>query len=121
MTEPVWKMPSPSQEFDQGPRLRQDPGDQLAIAYDFEGEDGTYAWEEILFTGVVAFRFTSARHSSVEQVEAYDQLVRVSGSSWVDGVGDPPPGLAHYRIFFDDIGAYEVLATGFVPPPEHRV
>lgn len=117
MSTIVWRLPCRSQEFDQGPKLRQDPGDQLAIAYDFEGESGAYSWDEIIFTGVVGFRFTAARYCSDDQVGAYDKVETVSSSSWASGVPDAPPGLEHYRIFFDDVGCYEVLATGFVPPP----
>lgn len=106
-----------SQEFEHGPRLRQDPGDQLTIAYDFEGESGAYSWEEIIFTGVVGLSFTAARYCSEEQVGAYDRLEMLSESTWLPAVPDAPPGLEHYRIFFDDVGCYEVLATGFLPPP----
>lgn len=116
MTATVWQLPCMSQEFDQGPTIRQDTGDQLAIAYDFEQEAGDYGWEEILFTGVVGFRYTASRYCSDEQVGAYDQVEAASDSEWAAAVPDAPPGLRHLRIYFDDIGCYEVLATGFVPP-----
>lgn len=118
MTTTIWQLPCKSQEFDQGPCVRQDPGDQLTIAYDFEQDSGDYAWEEIVFTGVVAFSFTAARYCTDDQVAAYDKVEAVSGSTWAAGVPDPPPGLQHYRIYFDDAGCHEVLATGFVPPAE---
>lgn len=114
----VWKLPCMSQEFDQGPRIRQEAGDQLVIAYDFEQESGTYGWEELIFTGVVAFSFTAARHCSEEQISAYDKLQDLAESNWIAGTVDTPPGLRHYRIYFDDVGCYEILATAFVPPPK---
>ena len=117
MSTTVWQLPCMSQEFDQGPKIRQDPGDQLAIAYDFEQESGQYGWEEMVFTGVVGFSFTASRYCSQEQVSAYDRVEAVAGSAWAAGVSDAPPGLQHYRIYFDDVGCYEILATGFVPPP----
>lgn len=108
-----------SQEFDKGPRIRQDLGDQFFIAYDFELDGGAYAWDELSFTGVVAFRFTSVHHCSEDQVSAYDKLQEVTnGSSWITATVDAPPGLRHYRIYFDDVGCYEALATAFVPPFE---
>ena len=107
-----------SQEFEQGPKLRQDPGDQLAIAYEFESDSGAYSWAEIIFTGVVGLRFTAARHCSDEQIGAYDKIEMVSGSTWEAATLDAPPRLGHYRIFFDDVGCYEILATGFVSPSE---
>lgn len=118
MSTTVWRLPCKSQECDQGPVLRQDVGDQLVLAYDFERESGEYGWEEIVFTGTVAFTFTAARHCSAEQVGAYDRIETVDRSAWARGVPNVPPGLRHYRIFFDDVGCYEVLATGFVPPLE---
>lgn len=112
----IWTLPCMSQEFNEGPKLRQEPGDQVALAYDFEGETGDYAWEELTFTGVVGVLFTSSRHCSEDQVGAYDRLEDVQESAWSESVFDPPPGLRHFRIYFDDVGCYEVLATGFVPP-----
>jgi len=118
MSVMIWQLPCRSQEFHEGPKIRQEVGDQLAIAYDFESATGAYDWEEIVFTGVVGFRFTASRYCSVDQVKAYDKLEMVAGSGWVAEIVDAPPGLTHFRIFFDDVGSYEVLATGFVPPPE---
>lgn len=118
MSEMIWQLPCLSQEFHEGPKIRQEVGDQLVIAYDFESAFGGYGWEEIVFTGVVGFRFTAPRYCSVDQVKAYDKVETVAGSGWTSEIVDAPLGLAHYRMFFDDAGAYEVLATGFVPPPE---
>lgn len=81
------------------------------VSYDFEQSTGEYDWEELSFTGVVALTFTAA-DTAPEQVGAF------LGSNWIVGIVDPPPGLHHYRIYFDDVGCYEVLATAFVPPPE---
>ena len=118
MSATVWQLPCKSQEFDQGPMLRQDPGDQVAIAYDFEQQSGEYGWEEMLFTGVISLRFTSSRYCSEEQVGAYDKVEVVDGSAWSAAVLEAPLDLQHYRIYFDDVGCYEILATGFVPPHE---
>jgi len=115
MTTTVWDMPCKSQEFNEGPRLRQGPS-TLALAYDFETESGDYAWEEVNFYGVVAFKFTAARYCTSDQIHAYDRLETVSESPWPLELADGPTGLEHYRIFFDDIGCYEVLAGSFVPP-----
>jgi len=104
-----------SQEFEQGPKIRQDVNDQLAIAYDFETESGEYAWAELRFSGVAAFRFTAARHCSEDQISAYDSLQELR-SRWAEDLSDPPSDLRHYRIYFDDVGCYEVLARTFEPP-----
>jgi hypothetical protein len=112
----VWQLPCMSQEFDQGPKIRQEAGDELIISYDFEQETGTYGWEEMTFIGVAAFSFTAAPYCSEEQVGAYDKLQELGESEWIARLSNSPPALRHYRIYFDDIGCYEVLARAFVPP-----
>jgi hypothetical protein len=115
MTTTVWTLPCKSQEFREGPRVRQGPS-TMVLAYDFEGDTGEYAWEELTFLGVVAFEFTAARYCTAEQVGAYDRLEMLSGSSWSERLTNASEDLVHYRTLFDDVGCYEVLAGSFVPP-----
>ena len=117
MTRTMWQLPCKSQEFNEGPIIRPSSG-QITIAYDFETETGDYAWEEVTFTGVAAFRFTAARYCTADQVSAYDNLQVIEESHWIDDLSDPPVDARHYRIYFDDVGCYEVLASGFFPPAE---
>jgi hypothetical protein len=115
----VWQLPAKSQEFDEGPKIRQDPGERFIISYDFELDSGAYAWEELVFIGTVAFRFTESRHCSEDQVGAYDRLQDLGRSDWFRELRQPPADVHHYRIYFDDIGCYEVLAAAFVPPADN--
>jgi hypothetical protein len=112
----VWELPHLSQEFIEGPKLRLEPGERLVISYDYEQRGGGYAWEELTFEGMVAFSFTEHRYCTAEQYHAYDELQEVSDSSWIARLRDAPSGVKHYRIYFDDIGCYEVIAMGFTPP-----
>lgn len=112
--EPVWKLPHKSQEFNEGPRLRLEM-DRLTIAYDVETEDGSYRWEEMSFSGVVAIAFTGAAYCTEDQIAAYDKLVDVTDSPWRRTLQGVPEDVHHYRIYFDDAGCYEVLAEAFVP------
>jgi hypothetical protein len=112
----VWRLPCRSQEFNEGPRIQQGSG-SLTIAYDFETDAG-YAWEELMFTGVAAFSFTAARYCTEDQIGAYDRLEEVSSSQWTRSLRDVSADSRHYRIYFDDVGCYEVLARSFVPPAE---
>jgi len=115
-TDVVWQLRAPSQEFESGPQLARE-FDALKIRYDFETDTGAYEWEEVTFTGVVAFRFTDAAHCSPEQIGAYDKLQIVNSSAWPSQLDGPPiDQVNHYRIYFDDVGCYEVLSRGFVPP-----
>lgn len=115
MATTVWKLSSRSQEFQDGPRLRQE-GDRLIVAYDFELDDGQYAWEEFYFLGVLAFCFTDWRACSAEQVAAYDQ-VQVLDECRFGDIGEDQQSTRLYRIFFDDYGCIEVCASAFLPPP----
>jgi hypothetical protein len=114
-TETIWRLPHKSQEFEEGPRVRLEPG-QLTIAYDYEAGDGTYKWEEMFFAGVAAFAFTRPEYCDEGQIGAYDKLEEVADSNWRRAF----PGLAdeihHYRIYLEDAGCYEVLASSFTPP-----
>jgi hypothetical protein len=111
----IWTLPHKSQEFNEGPRIRLEMG-QLAIAYDFETHDGTYQWEEMSFSGVAAFAFTKAAHCREDQVGAYDKLEEVVDSEWFRSLIGATSDLRHYRIYFDDVGCYELLAATFSPP-----
>ena len=76
----VWTLPRLSQEFNEGPVLKQGPGG-LAIAYDFETETGEYDWAELRSFGVVAFAYTAASHCTAEQIGAYNKLQQVLESA----------------------------------------
>lgn len=112
----IWSLPHKSQEFAKGPRVRQDTLENLVIAYDYELEDGRYEWTEFGFLGVIAFRFTLVGYCSLEQIHAFDEVRVVVPSAWLAALLRPPDDVAHFRIYFDDIGSYEVLARKLVTP-----
>jgi hypothetical protein len=120
-TATVWRLPSKSTEFEAGPRLMHERN-RLIFSYDYETQTGAYEWEELSFSGVVAYRFVDDPSCTADQIDAYDQLVEIRDSSWLaelltDRRYDAP-GLKHLRIYLDDIGCLEVAATGFTPPPK---
>lgn len=95
----VWQLPLFSQECNEAPRFRQ--GSEpfaLDLAYDFETDNGQYAWEAITFLNVAAFRFTRSRYCTTEQIASLDELVSVEESKWLAEVYCPPR-LRNYRIF----------------------
>lgn len=114
-TPEVWKWDHPSQEFDGAPRMLY-IGSLLVLQYNYEEEDGTYVDREASFEGAVAYRFTASNHSTIEHLKAYDQLVEIPSSPWLSELGSAPDELHHYRVFFEDYGCYEVLASRFIPP-----
>jgi len=115
MNATVWELPCRSQEFREGPVVRLGPA-TLTLAYDFETETGDYAWEKVHFSGVAAFACTAAAYCNEDQIRAYDRLEVVAGSRWAADLHAEGSALQHYRIYFDDVGCYEVLASAFVPP-----
>ena len=116
----LWSLPALSQEFRDGPVAEFVRG-SLRLRYDYETNSGAYKWEELTFSGVEAFAFTSHESCTEDQVDAYDVLVEVPDSPWIRQLQvarvAPTHQLRHMRIYFDEIGCYEVAAADFEPPP----
>ena len=81
-TKTIWKLPSMSQEFLNGPQVLMTRS-SVIIKYDYETSTGEYLWASIVFSGVFGFSFTTQRACSVEQIRAYDTLVELETSDWV--------------------------------------
>lgn len=120
MTE-VWVLPCLSQEFAAGPVAKVGRG-TLELRYDFETEVGDYGWASVSFRGVIAALFTDHESCSEAQVAAYDRLVEVDGSEWLEALQatriERARAVRHLRIYFDEIGCYDIAATTFEPPAE---
>ncbi|HXA30580.1 MAG TPA: hypothetical protein VN193_17755 [Candidatus Angelobacter sp.] len=106
----VWAMPFKSQEFARGPELVQHR-DTASLRLDYETRTGAYAWKIVHFVGVSAVEFTAWSSCTPDQVSAYDRFVEVESSEWLPTLHDLPEGTHHFRVFFDDVGCYEVAAT----------
>lgn len=119
-TKTIWQLPSMSQEFLDGPQVLMTRS-SVTIKYDYETSTGEYQWASMVFRGVFGFAFTTYRACSVAQIRSYDTLVELESSDWVTELlsGWPDvlerPVVHHYRIYFDDIGCYEIAATHFEP------
>ena len=111
--EVVWPLPFKSQELMEGPELVHRSG-EVVLRLDHEEPSGTYAWSSIIFRGAHALRFTAHASCTREQVQAYDRLVVVPRSAWLLELRGAPEGATHYRIYLDDVGCYEIVATSFV-------
>ncbi len=105
----VWVMPFKSQEFSRGPELVQKSG-RAELRLDYETRTGVYAWKSIRFVGISALEFTAWPSCTPEQVSAYDRFVEVEPSDWIRSLSGLPDGTHHFRVFFDDIGCYDVAA-----------
>lgn len=110
MTTTLWKSPIASQEIVEGPEVLLRPG-KLAIR--FGAEDGV--WHELSFSDVLKFTFTEFGACTSEHVNAYDKLLDLGSDSAfareaLDCARRDVSGLRHFRVFFDDVGAYDVVA-----------
>ena len=114
----VWDLPCKSQDFNQPPRLAH-RGDELDLIYDCDSKNGEFHDAMITFRGVEAFSFTSFESCTIEQVAAYDKVVVLITSSWLKDLHSrrkvDETFARHYRIFFDEVGCYDVIASAFVP------
>jgi hypothetical protein len=116
MSEVIWSLPVPSQEFQQGPHILASPG-KVTLRWDSESESGEYTWSSAEFVGVEAVMFTAHDSCTPEQVRAYDRLIVVEPSELLSGLrGAPAKFLHHYRIYFDEAGCLDVIAEEFVAP-----
>jgi len=119
MEEVVWRLPTPSQEFMQGPHVLVSPG-KVTLRWDSEDESGNYGWSFAEFTGVEAVTFTAHSSCTPDQARAYDRLVKVDPSDMVPRLrGAGQKFLQHFRIYFDEIGCLDVVAEDFIPPREN--
>lgn len=110
MTTTLWKSPIASQEIVEGPEVLLRPG-KLTIR--FGAEDGV--WHELSFNDVLKFGFTEFGACNSEHVQAYDKLVDMGVDSAfaheaLDGARRDVNAFRHFRVFFDDVGAYDIVA-----------
>lgn len=115
MEEVVWHLPTPSQQFMEGPHILISSG-KVTLRWDFESETGGYEWSTAEFTGVEAVSFTAYVSCTPDQVRAYDRLIKVEPSPMLPTLkGAGPKFLQHFRIFFDEVGCLDVAAEDFRP------
>lgn len=111
----VWALPFKSQEFVEGPELIHSNAG-LELRLDYETESGEYGWASVMFREVHAFSYTADASCTPEHVRAYDQIVEIVDGSWLRGLAGAPAGVRHFRVYFDDIGAYDVAAASIELP-----
>jgi hypothetical protein len=72
------------------------------------------------FSGARAFRYRAEGHCTAWHIEAYNSLVAVDHSDWLNEIlGANLPGISspwdlqHFMVYVEDDGAYEVAAEYF--------
>ena len=111
-----WTFPVPSQEFEHMPRLEW-MGADLELRYEFYSETGELLSSSVAFKDAVAYAFKGYEHCSIDEVNAYDRIVEISDSSWMRSLARLGPEKKHFRMFFDELGCFDIVASSVLPQP----
>lgn len=125
--KPLHTVPVPSTDFVE-PAYWDGKGISPAIrfAYDIDGMEHRSG---IAFSRVAAMRERAERCCTAWHIEsAYDTLVEVEGSSWVEEIRADTSErwrdkweMHHYMIYLDSPGCFEVIAESWSALPEETV
>jgi hypothetical protein len=107
----LWTSPITSQELVDGPELLVQPG---RVVLRYRGEDQV-DWFELRFGNILCAVFTEFSACTPEQVAAYDRLIDMGTATPLAAevlgcARRETTGMRHFRIFFDDVGAYDIIA-----------
>lgn len=119
----LWEYPSGT-GFWSGPWVEMTAAD-ARLYYDYEDDKGAYRWGMLEFKRIRAFQFLDD-HSGSHAKGAFSKLVEVVDSPWAKEIHAAMchvlPSLSHtqlhhYRIFFDDVGRYDMVAESWKNVP----
>ncbi len=117
--EALYKVPVPSTSFEGDAHLCAN-----VIRFQYY-RDGVLYRSGIRFAAMPATRTRAERCCRVWHLEAYDTLVEVEGSSWVEEVRADMQErwrgkwqMHHYMIYLDSAGCFEVIADSWEAIPE---
>jgi len=106
----IWTSPVASQAIVDGPEAALTPGKAVIR---FRAEDGDE--QQISFVDILKFVFTEMGSCSEQHLDAYDKLLDLGEDSQfareaISAARHDASGYRHFLIFFDDVGAYDVMA-----------
>lgn len=116
----LWKFPVPSTCLADGGVKLIYPGGDAWLLFDYydEKKDDTIFNSGIVFDAVQAHRHSSEKFTKFI-FEAYDCLVEIVNSEWVNKLREINKEIAdywnikHYAIFLDSNGLYEFIARSY--------
>jgi hypothetical protein len=113
--KPLYSVPVPSTEFESGGAYLCDH----VIRFEYY-RTGVLYRSGFRFNAMAAARTRAERCCTVWHIEgAYDTLVQVEDSSWVDEIRDQWE-MRHYMIYLDSAGCFEVIAASWEVLPEEE-
>lgn len=100
-----------AQNFLRAPRISK-IDDGLFITYDYEMDTGEYGEKSIIFENALDFRHISESDITPDMIKAYNSIGVVVNSDWINDrlIAETHK---HYIIYFDEYGAYEIIAKNF--------
>jgi len=115
---PLFKIPVPSTNFTTE-AYWDGKGSSPAIRFGYN-KDGRPILSGIKFDDVCAMRKRAERCCTAWHIEAYDTLVEVEASPWVDEIRSDMDKhfrdkweMHHYMIYLDSVGCFEVIAASW--------
>lgn len=116
--KPLYTVPVPSTDFATAPYW-DDSGAPSAIRYCYS-RDGRRIQASLAFTHVAAFRKRAERCCKSWHIEAYDTLVEVENSTWLEEIRADTDAnwrdhwpMKHFMIYLDSVGCFEVIAESW--------
>lgn len=100
-----------AQDFLKSPRVME-KNDGLLLTYDYEMDTGEYSEKSIYFENMKGYRHVSESNIKVDMIKAYNAIGEVVDSEWLSNELRSQ-SFKHYIIYFDEYGAYEIIAKEF--------
>ena len=115
--KPMYVLPVPSTSLEVGTHYN---GKKNSLLFEYE-KDGVLTLGGFQFNRVAAIRERAERCCTAWHIEeAYDTLVEVEGSPWVDEIRCETTehlrnlwAMHHYMIYLDSFGCFEVIAESW--------
>lgn len=124
----LWELPWPSTSLWREPWIEM-LNSHARIYLPYESSPGVFEWGLLDFPGAYDFHYVHSFAATEEQVDAYDSLLELRDSATAAAVlkrvsraARHITALHHYRLYLDDTGCFDIIATGWsyaanVPEP----
>jgi hypothetical protein len=102
-----------AQNFMHSPKIEKRDKDSI-LMFDYETDTGEYKWTGITFKDTIDIRCTKEKDVSEYMVRAYNSVVEVKNSNWINHINVKEGNYKHYLVYFDGYGAYEFICKDVV-------
>lgn len=129
MVKVIWELPFPSSAVEGGVIFRELIRRACALECEFEDDEGALIFFTLTFDGVEAYKCTYKACSFNMVSDAYDQVVDLEQTDWLNHIktqltvnsdSRSIDDLKHLMIYFDDGPCYEFICRTFKVDSERR-